>query len=250
MLSEHLYRLAMIIHIATFKDNVADTWAKSSRNTERFLEKIEPLLNRYDTTRIDTKEGDQLKKDFLEGTDGKVELIKTLKKFEAIPAREVVKAFENLSPTALKILRNDLTKPYGLFDNETPDTLKAPISKIMKKKVDKDELKSIHDNIKEIIIAFKNPERKKMFQFLVLKPIQVAMGKITPMEIDTVKRNQFLSDLADIQKRKDIKDKYSEKFMLETRTKGVPSSQMKLHTQRLYATLLRKLAHLLIANLQ
>jgi hypothetical protein len=84
-ISEHLNRLAMIIHLATFKDNVADTWAKSSRNLEKFLEKIELLLKRYDSTRIDTREVDQLKKDFLEGTDGKVELKKTLNRFEAVP---------------------------------------------------------------------------------------------------------------------------------------------------------------------
>lgn len=85
ILSEYLYRLAMIIHFAAFEDNVADTWAKSSKNPDRFIEKIQPLFKRYETTRIDSRELDQLKKDFLEGTDGKVELKRTLNKFEAVP---------------------------------------------------------------------------------------------------------------------------------------------------------------------
>jgi len=154
---------------------------------------------------------------------------------------------EALTPTALNILRNDLTRLSGLFDKETPDSLKTLVSKILKKQINGDELKGIHDSIKETIKSFKNPKRKEMLQFLVLKPVQVALGKITPMEIDNVKRNKYLSDLADIRKRKDIEDKYSEKLMLETRTKGTPSSQMKPHTQRFYAL---KLAHFLIDSLQ
>lgn len=164
-------------------------------------------------------------------------------------SRKVVKSNEALTFTALNVLRNDLTKPYGLFDKETPDSLKTLVSKILKKQINRDELKGIHDSIKETIKSFKNPERKKMLQFLVLKPVQVALGKITPMEVDNVKRNKYLSDLVDIRKRKDIEDKYSEKLMLETRTKGAPASQMKPHTQRLYASL-KKLAHLLINSLQ
>lgn len=246
-LSKYIRGIGLTIHIAAFRENVIETWNKSSRNPELFIKKIRPILERYEKSPLDTKDIEKIKKDIYKGTDNKVELLWKMNKFEAIPVREKVRLSEDVS---LNILRNNLKGLLGLFDKETPDTIKASISKIIKQTLKKDELKKIHDNVKEIILKFKNPKRREMFQYLVLKPIQVALGKINPMDIDIKKKKEFLNDLREMRRKKDIEEVYSEKLMLKTRTKGAPSSQIRPHTQKLYSNVLKKIAHLFISNLQ
>ena len=62
-ISEYLRRTAMVLHFAAFKENVIDTWNKSSKNPDIFIEKIQPILQRYEKGNIDTPEMEQLKKD-------------------------------------------------------------------------------------------------------------------------------------------------------------------------------------------
>lgn len=87
IISEYIKKIAFILQIASFKDNVIETWNKSSRDPGRFIEKINPILKRYQKSRLDTRSIDQLKEDIFEGTDRKVELLKKLTKLEAVPAR-------------------------------------------------------------------------------------------------------------------------------------------------------------------
>ena len=239
---EFTRRLAMALHLAGFRDNVIDTWGRSSRDPGRFIDKMKPILERYHKSRLDTRSIDQLKKDIFEGTDRKVELLKKLNKLEAVPARAGVRCSMDMG-----ILRGYM---QGLrFDPETPDVIKTSVNKIMKQPLDEEALGKIHDDVKKSIKSLKNPKRRQMLQFLVLQPLQVVLGKITPMDIDTVKRNEYKNTLKDIERDESIKRNFSENLMLETKTKGTPPSQMKPQTQKIISNILRKIAHLLMSSL-
>lgn len=243
-ISSYIRRIAFSLHRASFIDNVIDTWNKSSRDPGRFIDKMKPILKRYEGMRLNTREVDQLKKDVFEGTDGKVELLKKMNKLEAVPARAGVRYSKDMG-----ILRSYMKGLPSLFDKDTPEVIKTSVNKVMKQVFDEKALRKIHDDVKSAIKSLKNPRRKQMLQFLVLKPFQVALGKITPMEIDSVKRNQFINDLKKIRKDENIRKEYSEKLMVETLPKGTPPSQIKPRTQRLFSHTLRKIAYLLMHSL-
>lgn len=247
-LSKYIRKIGLAIHIAGFRENVVDTWNKSSRNPELFIKKIQPILKRYEKSPLDTKDIEQLKKDVYEGTDNQVELLWKINRFEVIPVREKVHLSEDIQ-TDINILRGYLKGLGPLFDKETPEVIKTFVNKIMKTTYDKEELSKIHDKIKESIKSLKNPKRKEMLQFLVLKPIQVALKKITPMELDFAKRLKFRKDLDKIRKDRSMAKEYSEKLMLETKTKGAPEYQIRQRTQKIYSKIIKKIAHLLINNL-
>jgi len=241
-ISDYIRRMAFTLHMASFRDNVIETWNKSSRNPGRFIDKMKPILERYQKNRLDTRSVDQLKKDIFESTEGKVELLKKLNKLEAVPARAGVRCSMDMG-----ILRGYM---QGLrFDPETPDVIKTSVNKIMKQPLNEEALGKIHDDVKKSIKSLKNPKRRQMLQFLVLQPLQVVLGKITPMDIDTVKRNEYKNTLKDIERDESIKRNYSENLMLETKTKGTPPSQMKPQTQKIISNILRKIAHLLMSSL-
>lgn len=244
LVSDIIKRYALVLHTAGFKENVVDTWNKT-RNPDSFIEKIQPLLKRYEEDPHIDSLIRELKRDVFEGTDNQMELLYKMRKLEVVPVRERTKFSSDMD-----ILRNYLSGIPALLDSETPEVIKTSVNKILRQTQDDGALKKIHDNVKDSIQSLKNPKRKKMLQCLVLKPLQVALGKITPMEIDAVKRNQFKQDLKKITRDKDIQKQYSEKLMQETKTKGAPGSQIQPHTQRLYSNELKKIAYLLIRSLQ
>ena len=126
-------------------------------------------------------------------------------------------------------LRERLSKAFKhlMMDSDTPEIIKTSLIKIQKENVSDKELETMHDNIKEAIKDLKNPERRKMLQYAVLQPIQFDLGKRSPTDLNITEKNKYLEDLGNLSRDKDIKQKYSEEMMLETKTKGAPSSQIK-----------------------
>lgn len=84
----YIKKIALILHLAAFKENVIDTWNRSSKNPDIFIKKMFPILQRYEKGHIDTKDIEQLKKDIFKGTDGQVELLWKMNRFEIVPVRE------------------------------------------------------------------------------------------------------------------------------------------------------------------
>ena len=133
-------------------------------------------------------------------------------------------------------LKQDLGRVTDFLDDETPETIKSVVHRIVTQDLAEKELEKAHNTVKEEIKKLKNPNRKEMLRFVVLMPIQIALDKIEPMDMDRTVRNKFMIDLRNMSRDSDIRKEYSEQLMIESLPKGTPSSQIKPHTQQIYSS--------------
>jgi DNA-binding transcriptional ArsR family regulator len=152
-------------------------------------------------------------------------------KMKATLADQIRKvAFELL----LNPLKSSLKEVMGYLDKDTPIDIKTSVNRMVREILSSDQLEKIHEIIKASIKGLKNLKRKEMLRFLILQPVQVALGKIKPTDVNFHERLKYLTDLKKIEKDETTRQEYAEKFQEKGLTKGVPHSQVKPHSQRLY----------------
>src|SRR5271157_4624178 len=128
-----------------------------------------------------------------------------------------------ISLKAASDLVKEFSRVTGLLDEETPEIIKSTLHRIQTKPITDELLNSSHNLIKEEIKKLKNPNRKEMLRYLTLIPIQLALQKINPVDVDSQKKLQFLIDLKNLRRDKELQQKYTEKTMEEGLSKGAPS---------------------------
>ena len=142
-------------------------------------------------------------------------------------------------------LTDDLKKVHSLLDASTPEIIKALINRVIRTDPPLPILEQEHDKIKEEIKKLNDPYTRAILRYLVLIPIQLALGKVHPTSVDNSKKVELLSKLKYEQSTKTNEQILRELGMLEGLTTGSPAGQIK----HAVSDRLRKVAHFLIDNL-
>jgi hypothetical protein len=92
-------------------------------------------------------------------------------------------------------------------------------------KITESDMNAVRDSLKQIT----DLKEREMFQYIILKPIQAYLGKITPTTEDNRKREEFINELRQRSSEKSREEdsiKNIRQKMKDTLTKGAPTTQV------------------------